>query len=129
MLQLPLSSPIIFKKNIQTTYSGFGVFTVVTTRTKSSIFWDITPYSPVKVNRRFEGTHCPTICSMLVFCLGYSSTPKMEVIYSSKTSADSHWTAWCYTPEHRTLQTTYRQRLNILPTTKTAYNMKKCKPD
>jgi hypothetical protein len=25
---------------------------------KSSIFWDITPYSPLKVNRRFGGTCC-----------------------------------------------------------------------
>jgi hypothetical protein len=36
------------------TYVGFQVLTAVVM--KSSIFWDIMPYSPLKVNRRFRGT-------------------------------------------------------------------------
>jgi hypothetical protein len=34
---------------------------------KSSIFWDITPYSPCKVNRRFGGTALLDTCVMWVF--------------------------------------------------------------
>jgi hypothetical protein len=36
-------------------YEGFEVLTAVVT--KSSIFWDITPCSPLKVKRRFGGTY------------------------------------------------------------------------
>jgi hypothetical protein len=35
--------------------AGFEVLTVVVM--KNSIFWDITPCSPLRVNRRFGGTH------------------------------------------------------------------------
>jgi hypothetical protein len=35
---------------------GFEVLTVVVM--KSTIFWDITPCSPLSVNRRFGGTYC-----------------------------------------------------------------------
>jgi hypothetical protein len=34
---------------------GFEVLTAVAM--KSSVFWDISPYIPVKVNRRFGGTY------------------------------------------------------------------------
>jgi hypothetical protein len=37
------------------TYVGFEVFTAVVI--KSTVFWDITPCSPLKVNRRFGGTY------------------------------------------------------------------------
>jgi hypothetical protein len=36
-------------------YVGFDILTSVVV--KSSIFWDITPCSPLKVNRRFGGTY------------------------------------------------------------------------
>jgi hypothetical protein len=36
------------------TSAGFEVLTVVIM--KSSIFWDITPYSPLKIDQRFGGT-------------------------------------------------------------------------
>jgi hypothetical protein len=39
----------------QPRYLGFEVLTVVVM--KSTIFWDITPVSPLSVNRRFEGTY------------------------------------------------------------------------
>jgi hypothetical protein len=37
---------------------GFEVLTALVT--KSAIFWDITPRSPLKVNRRFGGTSPPS---------------------------------------------------------------------
>jgi hypothetical protein len=37
-----------------TLFVGFKVFTAVVM--KNFVFWDITPYSPLKFNRRFEGT-------------------------------------------------------------------------
>jgi hypothetical protein len=37
-------------------YVGFEVFTALVM--KSTIFWDITPCNPLKVNRRFGGTYC-----------------------------------------------------------------------
>jgi hypothetical protein len=41
--------------------------------------------------------------SMLVACLAFASSLKMEVIIStSEMLVDFHWTAWCYIPEART---------------------------
>jgi hypothetical protein len=40
----------------------------------------------------------------LVSCQVYSSTMKMEAIYSSGTSVDFQRTKWQYIPEDRTLQ-------------------------
>jgi hypothetical protein len=37
-------------------YAEYEVLTAVVV--KSTIYWDITPCSPLKVNRRFEGTYC-----------------------------------------------------------------------
>jgi hypothetical protein len=61
---------------------------------KGSIFWDITPRSPLKVNRCFGGTfrlhfQGPGIKkpAHTTFLLGYSSTPKM-VKCSPETSVD-----------------------------------------
>jgi hypothetical protein len=45
----------------QSTYIGFGVHTAAVM--KCSVFWDVTPYSPLKVNRRFGRT-----CSLPVSC-------------------------------------------------------------
>jgi hypothetical protein len=46
----------VTKGHRQVCIIGFEVLTAVVM--KSSIFWVITPCSPLKVNRRFEGT-CP----------------------------------------------------------------------
>jgi hypothetical protein len=43
-------------------------------------------------------------CFMLVSCLAYSSTLKMEKICSSETLVDFHRITWCYIPEHRTFR-------------------------
>jgi hypothetical protein len=74
--------------------TGYVVFKASTAvLMKSSIFWDITPYSPLKVNLHFGGTYRLHIsvallatCLTLVSCLAYSSTLKMEATYASETS-------------------------------------------
>jgi hypothetical protein len=95
----------------------------------SSISWDITPCSPLKVNRRFGGTcrfhfqnrisqetsvkaggkesHlslCLPAAFTLVSCLAYSSTLKMEVTCFSETSVDFQRTTRRYMPGDTTLQ-------------------------
>jgi hypothetical protein len=55
---------------------------------KNSTFWDITPYSSMKVNLRFGGS---------------KQTLKMEAIYSSEICVDFHRTIRCYIPKSRTL--------------------------
>jgi hypothetical protein len=87
---------------------------------KSSVFWDITQCSPLKVNRRFGVTcllhlqgkrqarhqHEVTLFAtsfMLVSCLSYSSTLKMEVTCYSETSLDFQLTTLRYIPEDRNL--------------------------
>jgi hypothetical protein len=85
---------------INVVFVGFEMFTAVIM--KSSIFWDITPYSPLKVNRRFGRTHClPPVT--LVSCLAYSIV-KMEATCSFVTSSGFQRTARRYIPQDRTLQ-------------------------
>jgi hypothetical protein len=91
---------------------------------KSSIFWDIMPCSPLKVNRRFGGNcrlhlECRRISQgrkqrsaydqvfIQVSCLAYLSTLKMEAVYSSETFFDIQQTTRRYIPEDRTLKITY----------------------
>jgi hypothetical protein len=71
-------------------FVGFEVLTVVVM--KSTVFWDIKPCSPLKVNRL-----SPAV--MLVSCSAYSSTLKMEMICSSETLVDLQWTTRGYIPE------------------------------
>jgi hypothetical protein len=74
------------------------------------IFWDITPCSPLKVNRCFGGTwrfHLLATCSHSGFLLNSFSTLKMEAIYASKTSVDFQRTTRRYAPEYRRLQTNF----------------------
>jgi hypothetical protein len=74
----------------------------------TSIFrWQVPP----KHRLAFNGLHCLIsqktelftfslpLAFMLVFCSAYSSTLKMEMIFSSETSADFQWTTQCYIPE------------------------------
>jgi hypothetical protein len=82
---------------------------------KSPIFWDITPCSPLKMNQRFGRTSRLHLQgrrtsqanqyeagTMLVSCLVYSSTLKMEAICFSETSVDFQRAIWRYIPEDRT---------------------------
>jgi hypothetical protein len=85
---------------------------------KNSIFWDIRPFSLLNVNRPF-GRICRVhlqrrrisqtknllldTCLMLVSCIAYSSTLKMEAMCSSETSGYFQRTTHRYIPENRTL--------------------------
>jgi hypothetical protein len=101
---------------------------------KSSVSYDITPYSPFKVNRRFREIYCLHLqgqriiqarnqheagksacylfhadfflatCIMLFSCLAYSSTQKMEATCATETSGDIQRTVRRYIQEDRTLQ-------------------------
>jgi hypothetical protein len=71
---------------------GFEVLTAVIM--KSTISWDITPCSPLSVNRRFGGTTSVKAgaCHLLSCCFIADlifSTLKIEAISSSETSVDS----------------------------------------
>jgi hypothetical protein len=94
---------------------------------KSAIFWDITPYSSFKVNRRFGGPYrlhlqgrrisraryqsesrwqaslCLPPAFTLVSCSAYSPTLKMEAICSSEMSVNFQRTTRRYIPEDSTL--------------------------
>jgi hypothetical protein len=69
---------------------------------KSSVFWDITPCSPLKVNRSFGWTYRKQ--SLLFASLWFlSSTLKMEATCSSETSFYFRRTTRPYSPEYKTL--------------------------
>jgi hypothetical protein len=89
---------------------------------KRTIFWDIMPYSPLKVNWHSGGScrlhiqgqiswaryqwECRYQAMPPAFVLASSlahSTMKMEAIRSSKTSVDFQRTTWSCIPEDRTL--------------------------
>jgi hypothetical protein len=93
-------------------------------RVKSTIFWDITPCSPLIDNRRFEGAYrfhlqgraisrariqregrwpCLPPAFTLVSCSAYFSILKMEAICFFETSVDNQRTTRRYIPEDRTL--------------------------
>jgi hypothetical protein len=89
---------------------------ITNNKVNSSIFWDVTSCSLVKVSRRF-GEHRFILrveewakqaevvaCFMLVSCLTSSSTLRMEAIFSSVTSVDFHRNTRCYIPENGVLQ-------------------------
>jgi hypothetical protein len=79
---------------------------------KSTISWDKRPYGLLKVNRGFGGTYrlhlqadlCLPPPFTLVSHSAYSSTLKMEAIYSSDASVNLQWTTRPYVPEDSTLQ-------------------------
>jgi hypothetical protein len=106
--------------------------------TKNSVFWEITPCSPLKVNQHL-GRTCrlhlqgrrlskarnwheasrmkikrfvanSAIFFTLVSYLAYSSTIKIETCYS-ETSVDLQRTTWSYIPEDKTL---YKHRCKNL---------------
>jgi hypothetical protein len=78
---------------------------------KSTIFWDITPCTPLKVNGRFRETcrlhlqgrrkqvanRCHLLSCWFLAQLNFS-TLKMEAICSSKTSVDTRWSTQRYIP-------------------------------
>jgi hypothetical protein len=103
-------------------YLGFEVFTAVVM--KSIIFWDMTPCSPLSVNRRFRGTYRlhlqgrrnkfskkpaskQNACHLLSLWFHaefISLSLKMKAICSSETSGDTQWTTRRHIPEDDTLR-------------------------
>jgi hypothetical protein len=84
----------------------------------SYMFWDITPFIPLKVNLNFGGTcrqgrRINQTRSQHDF-LAYSSTLKMEVTFSSETSIDSQRTIWRYITGDRTLHNHRSDLINRL---------------
>jgi hypothetical protein len=99
-----------FHASYRTSDHGRGREMVVKFKLKSTVFWDITPCCPLKVNRRFGGTYCLNLqgraelcCFTLVSSSANSSTLKMEAIWSFETSADFQRTTRRYIPEDGTL--------------------------
>jgi hypothetical protein len=83
------------------------------------IFWDMTPCSPLSLNRRFGGTYClhfqgrrnkfsKKSSSHLLVCWVFaeliSSNLKMEAICSFETSVEPQRTTRCHIPEDDTLR-------------------------
>jgi hypothetical protein len=63
---------------------------------KSSAFWDITPYSSLKVNRRFGGTY-------RLHLEGRRIRNQRENRWQAEQLIDFQWTTGRYIPEDRTL--------------------------
>jgi hypothetical protein len=86
---------------------------------KSVIFWDITPCSPLNVNRCFGGTYDLHLQGLTISPARYQResrqqaepTLKMETIYSSKTSVDFQWTIQRYIPIGSNLHTHHYENL------------------
>jgi hypothetical protein len=82
---------------------------------ESSVFWNVTLRSPLKVNRRFGGTYRPHLqgriipavslppAFTLVSCFACYSTLNMQSTCSSEKSVDFQRTKRRYIPEDRTL--------------------------
>jgi hypothetical protein len=106
ILKLPLKQDfskctLIFQYNQCVTFIRFSLM-------MSSVFWNISPCHPLKVNRRFVRTsrfhiqdrrisqaRCQRVCHLFSW-LVYFSTLKMEPTYSSETSADFQRTTLRY---------------------------------
>jgi hypothetical protein len=95
-------------------YVGFEVLTAVVM--KSSVFWDLMPCSPLKVNQSFSGTCRHHLQGWRISqvrnqheagskqssaCLAYSLTLKMEVTCSSETLVDFQWTTMTLYPRRQ----------------------------
>jgi hypothetical protein len=71
--------------SLLTSCVGFEVLTAVVT--KISVFWDITPWSQLKVSRPFGGLRLSPAFT-LVSCVAYFLTLKTEATCYSETSTD-----------------------------------------
>jgi hypothetical protein len=89
-----------------TNYAGFEALTAVVM--KISIFWDITPCSPLKANRQFGRIYRLNLHGRRINQARNQneagSKPKIETTCSTKTSVDLKRTTLRYIPEDRTLQ-------------------------
>jgi hypothetical protein len=67
------------------------------------IYHHIARWNSTDISEELVTEAPPAACFILVSCLPYSSTLKMEATCSSKTSLDFQQATWCYIPEYRTL--------------------------
>jgi hypothetical protein len=109
---------------------GFQVLMVVTM--KSTVVWDVLLYSPVQVHWCCRGMHCihPSraplaTCFLLVTCMVYSSTVKMEAVCSSQTSLNFYQILLCHFPEDSIL---HMQKLFVIQLFWMA-NLEKCQKE
>jgi hypothetical protein len=94
-------SSIYFLRGIQ--FVRFEVLTAVVM--KSSIFWDITPYNPLKVNCRFGGSCRLYLHGRRISQARNQRESRWKVkLCSAETSIDLQRTTQRYIPEVRTLQ-------------------------
>jgi hypothetical protein len=140
MPPLPTSSPIplsqtylnlnVYFPSISTwSTAGSEVLTAVTIT--SPIFWDTTPCSSAKLNRRFgeiyrihlqdwkvfqsrnEHEAEATTRFILVFCLGYSSALKIKAVFSLGMPVNIHRTTRRYMPQNNTTEEELFRSLNV----------------
>jgi hypothetical protein len=79
---------------------------------KSFVFWDITPCSPLSINRRFGGSCGHTLHGRRInrknvdFLLDLFFDPEMGATFCSKMSVDIQQNTWHYIREDRTITAT-----------------------
>jgi hypothetical protein len=82
---------------------------------KVSVFWGITPYIPLTVNRRFGGIYRLHLHGRRMNetrnQLEAGGKLNMKLTFSSETSFDLQWTTWRYIPEDNSLT---NSKLNAL---------------
>jgi hypothetical protein len=107
----PLSRTAEKPERDRTSRVAFEAFAAMFSR--SSIYWDITPCSPLKANDVSEEYVAPIFRDLfatyfLLFpCLAYSLTLNIEEIYSSETLVYFQRTTRVYIPEDRILHISY----------------------
>jgi hypothetical protein len=71
---------------------------------KSTIFWDITPFSPLKVNRRFGVTYHLHLQGRSISRARNQRKSRWQSLpYATKTTVDFQRITWRYIPENSTL--------------------------
>jgi hypothetical protein len=106
---IPVAANWNFKGGITLTV-GFEVRTAVIV--ERSVFWDITSWSPSKVNRRFGGTR---------------HLLKTEAVWSSERSVDFRRATRRYIPEGKTLSKIYRVEVCSFETLVPTYQATRCR--
>jgi hypothetical protein len=92
---------VTFLGNIVCRLHSFPTFMKSITRLKSTIFWDITPCSPLKVNRRFGGTYSLHLQGRRIRRARNQCESRWQAD-SSETPVDTQWTTRRYIPEDGT---------------------------
>jgi hypothetical protein len=102
----------LFKGCVLNLSVGSEVFTLVVM--KSTIFWDLTPCSPLKVSQHFGLPPAFTLVSL---------TQKMETVCSPEMSIDFQQTTQRYVPEGTTLQISLSSSVIFVMMSSTIWNL------